>query len=179
MSDTRIIDCGPNSPARKRLGATRIRRRGGSGGDQVFTLSIDGGYNVTQIARALSTGDLPRVTVDAPIDDAMMAHLRMRDLDMGYIEKMDPLRVLVPGILLATPRRDKHGNTVTEIIDGAHRAFRAFLSGGKTFRMFVVPEELMDPYRVTWDAEIRGKWQRLTGQQVLDFTWGTYTRVAP
>lgn len=175
----RIIECTPTSKVALIFGGTRLRIRGAGPMDEVFTLSLSGSFNITAIEEAIDARALPRIPVDVPIDAQLRRHLKLRDYDRHYLDMLSDDRLARPGIMLNL-KPDDRGVRVSELIDGVHRAMRLARDGVKKWKVLIVPEELVDPFRVTMAVEINGTWRELTGQEQLDPIWGTYTqRVSP
>lgn len=146
-----------------------IRRKGGRGTDEVFTLSNVGMLNITKLGNFLfkrpelfrfvestltgETVDNLRATRD--IDPIRLAQLTERDLDESFA-----VGVEMDGSV--------------EVIDGNHYIIRSWQLGRRTFRIALMPQRLIPQFLVRFEVKLNGRWKPITPEEILAVTEGKY-----
>lgn len=158
----------------EQLGGDCLRIVGATPEDQVFTKEAEGTFNVTKLARDIARGKLASELWRMPIDERMLEHMRLRDINVPYAEALGESKCEVPGIILVSPPAPPEVEVSADIIDGTHRLYKRNALGCKTMDFYAVKIEHAAPYRVRYEIHRAGKWEPLADEIVLNATWGSY-----
>lgn len=143
-------------------------------GEQVFTVTGLGNFNIAAIHRALADDGDGFYFCRTPLDQAFIDYIwRRNDPDRAHLATMTRADVDA-GFAIAV---EMPGGTV-QLIDGNHYILKAWELGEREMRLVIIPgsrvAEFMFDYEVQEQPD--GPWRRLAAEDVIDRLQGTYAK---
>lgn len=156
----------------------RVRVWGADPTDEVFTVETTGTFNITRLSRAIEAGTVACALWEMPIDEALLHHVGLRDIDKAHTLTISAERLAQPGIILRCPPIPPAAEEIGELVDGAHRIIRLHELGMKTAAFYAVTLADAEQFRVSHQIMRAGQceWEPLDGRAILEATWGHYAK---
>jgi hypothetical protein len=149
----------------------KLRRRGGTGTDEVFTLEHVGTINISKLTRFLLARRELFQLVETPLTQELADDLRRnRDLDPARLASLTEQDVNESFAIAILWDGEVH------VVDGNHYVVKAADFGHQTIKMAILPQRLVPQFLVHFEVK-RGKhWVAISADEILAQTAGNYSQ---